>query len=1417
MPQNAELLLALQDDTIISRPAGAGAIDALDALMKAGPNAPGDDFRAAILAKKDFWHNFRGMNVDPPPANNAGFLDPAGGGPLGESFAELHKLVAQRRVQAGLKASGGTLDEAFLVDLINGDANNARAKLATKPAIFGALATLTKPAAWDATTEGFLNAGAIAAIKAQAKEQLLLNKINNTVASQAQIENLITQAAGGDLQFQAALQLAPWNLSLATAGNLAAADFTDNVKKAALSKGAQLYIQNEWDTADLLAPGLLGELNKDTAGFRTYLAGVYDDVLFDDDIAKTAKSQLGQRFLQAQLSHLGATRANDLATIAAQGNVADFVRVLKTQADLAGVLGPNNYVDHAVTAQSLPILRQAAALQALKHKIAECDDPAALDALVDATTKEKVQGVLAKQKALGFTTDPGFREALKNIRNTDEIIAAAHVQRRLLAGKPDDLKALAKVDGAGTYANTKAFFEKDLGPPLLAKVTAHLTPERITEIRQRALLGYAKTQLIDPRVISNGNLDNLVQAGAHAAVTTGVGFLMDGGHEADDLVAGLPHDSGFSFQLRAFAAAEQVARGAAALVNLNAGDYDRLIGYVNDFSTTAGYQQPLIAVLPPKEKQALQERLVTNLVSRFPTAKAGHPITQLNALAVAKDEAAFRKALTDMGITAGPGQAWVNDASIKKVQQAASVKSLELQIDQTAQFGIKAHPELLAVVQQLPLKKQQDLLRNPATMNALLNAVDEETVKNILAEKKIKVGPLVQENKNLTLLNQIANPHIARILAQQNPPLVIDDSKIRDINKIIHVGGNVFDDATALGANYIKAINDIKGHIGVVPVGFYTDFGLNAGGTALPHGGDPDADGIRDDIKQQHAHNASMLAKATGVAPGHAEYNLITFCAALPKTGLFTTIPTGHYDQIKADIKAAKSIDEFMTTARGKAYAAVVDLDSMKLTPEVFKQLKREQNRQILLDTAQYDALGNLPAQKQAFKEMTDLFAKMKTHNDKIRDRLERFGNTKSIDWFNPAFHAAAKQNAEMLGNDFKEFAEGCDIFLTQLEHQKAAIQEQLDGLPLPSQVAALDDNIPLEKTQKLEIEAYRKKLDAKKLEVEKDYNYYKKMDKVLRGDPESEHPLLNQGLLKTVEQAKAGKQDIKFHFESSYEDVDASTMKDYFKKGWEGSGVGAKKGATAESQLPGGAKYYHAVPALEEGKIRVHKIAFGPPGGNDRLVGGFIEERGSLKETVAKDGTKEYSPTIRLTVNEFPKAIPAGHGGIPPATSEKALTEARVNYSMAFACQMLAGLHEPPSEKNPIVLDGWDEEELRHLWTAFVVMGAKNPDMQFDSSAIKVISPVFNPAKEESYIAGLASGSHYHKIYMKSDAVRTGISFMQEASEHRSGNKKEQGQMQQDLSKLSQMFKQNLNSVVAEVKGANVPLPKKTPTLGGS
>ncbi|WP_241480451.1 hypothetical protein [Legionella norrlandica] len=82
----------------------------------------------------------------------------------------------------------------------------------------------------------------------------------------------------------------------------------------------------------------------------------------------------------------------------------------------------------------------------------------------------------------------------------------------------------------------------------------------------------------------------------------------------------------------------------------------------------------------------------------------------------------------------------------------------------------------------------------------------------------------------------------------------------------------------------------------------------------------------------------------------------------------------------------------------------------------------------------------------------------------------------------------------------------------------------------------------------------------------------------------------------------------------------------------------------------------------------------------------------------------------------------------VPPVPGQDAPLEAKVNFYMAAAADMLAKRDGPPTKAKPIRLRGDNAEELQFLYTALVILGKNNPKMKFDRNAIKVHSAEFNP-----------------------------------------------------------------------------------------
>ena len=128
-----------------------------------------------------------------------------------------------------------------------------------------------------------------------------------------------------------------------------------------------------------------------------------------------------------------------------------------------------------------------------------------------------------------------------------------------------------------------------------------------------------------------------------------------------------------------------------------------------------------------------------------------------------------------------------------------------------------------------------------------------------------------------------------------------------------------------------------------------------------------------------------------------------------------------------------------------------------------------------------------------------------------------------------------------------------------------------------------------------------------------------------------------------------------------------------------------------------------------------------------DRVVDGSIREHTVTgKDTGAKSVrfTEERSGAKleKMTLVDF------------PATGDAAEEKAKMIGAIAMATQFCAGLKDLPSASSKIVLSGSNEEELKYVWMALLVVGASAPDRyQFGAEAIDITQARFTPPIDQT------------------------------------------------------------------------------------
>ncbi|MFT4060201.1 MAG: hypothetical protein QM652_11710, partial [Legionella sp.] len=330
----------------------------------------------------------------------------------------------------------------------------------------------------------------------------------------------------------------------------------------------------------------------------------------------------------------------------------------------------------------------------------------------------------------------------------------------------------------------------------------------------------------------------------------------------------------------------------------------------------------------------------------------------------------------------------------------------------------------------------------------------------------------------------------------------------------------------------------------------------------------------------------------------------------------------------------------------------------------------------------------------------------------------------------NPAFQESAKAEAITLEPHLRKLVDSAKILASDLNNQSSVIKKRLSDLSSDNQLA--DSNY------KQKVEIYRQELISYLRIIEDELRIHTSMQGWVQGNKE------NQGMFQTLKQAREGLKDLRqvsTTFRISYTDYPMAEKSKYLG-GSETKGLGA---SLTVSKPNGTSAPYEMVNRVAPNYFREHTVDI-----KDKVVGRFIEER----------ITNEAAPKTKLTVTSF-----------PPATDPNG----RVVYSMAMVTQLLAGLKEPPSAKNPIILSGENAEQLEYLWTAVKVIGENTPHMKFDLDAIVIKSSKFDPKKEIEEGTEKFSADSCYKKNFDPDLVKGLLNDVSKLAVDKFGHKSEQ------------------------------------------
>ncbi|STX29643.1 interaptin [Legionella beliardensis] len=1367
MSHNVDLLRKLAEPKFLDK---QGAQAALDAVLAKDP-ANLSELRKGFADHKAFWATVfePALPLDDIKDNDS-FLNGA------TTTTALVQSIAHNRAKLGLR----TATTAVLEGIITADENGVRGKFFNDPATkaIGGAQLVTRLTGKTASQEIIENTAA-QDIQIEAQYQLLSKRIkaiqkdqqlNPEPAGKYFADIFQALNSGDDANFQAKLnslndpadprlraypQFSPSVVGKMTKANVGAR-IKNEIALENFRRNIGLiddFIKNNLDdipttlNKDLTKPATLTE-------FTQGLPPSYRGLTLTAEEAKPFKEILGERYL---IEHVIASKDKD-----------GLERLIKTT-DLIGLrnalgnVSTDSYLTTAVHQGNAAKLREEAASRLLIERIQEIDDEDALKALRDVRNTSNLEDVLEKHGILNLdgTDNAAIREAFKG-HSLGNVIAAAHVRLSLL--KSNDIAKLKTVITEPS-ADPMAFAQNFItrfpmqGRALPSGVDVSIltnyfkNSNNVLQARRQALLSAAKAKFESREVTADGldaaipkKIDEIDKFLAFTAKSLGLSLdqiqdLLDS--KEKEQFRGKPEL--LSRKLVAYAAAAQNIKYYEERNLNNNSDYNEIIADINKLHSTPGFY---LVPLSDLEKDDLAVRLTAIIIKQNLDSKKD----ELQTLSTANSIQEFKDALTELKIT---NHTWVNEKTMESVQKAAVQGVISQKIQSITKLNDSAYPALNDFIKTLSLKHHKELLQ-PDFLNQLLASRDVDDIKARLHCKRADAKKILGDFKNIDRINSIQNPAIAaQLLKMPNIPF-LTKTQVNAINERLAekdpaAAGASFSRKLQFDGSYNSDLNALFGGLGL------SDTVERSIKNALKKPGVPlEVSNNRKFNFHLAAYNhtnagQSMLAKSNRA--------VINFLQTLEKGDQFkkNDIPIilGHFRQATS---REKLIEDIKTMGLPR-----VTFDSLEkeINTRRFEEFKRNFKKANLLedikDTTKADPkFDTLDA---SVKEVKDLFSKISRSSSRIREDLDALGRLDVMEWLNPAFQASVAQYAHEMLPKMQELAQGCDVLVTQLQHQYDTINKELNDLPTKKEI---DNELshgleyltnPVHKKRVDELEKKIAELTQLRADIEKNLDRYKKVQRMLNGDPDG-NEFIQKGALKVLEEAKDVKHSVQFlSYKSAYTDYPMSELKNHLGSTWKGKDVDDHISRISSASVPANGKQptYELVKKVADGEFREHTI------GTGKAKGLFIEQRSAqdMATKREKDGSYSVNPSVSILMTQFPAKE------IVPGTTDKETAEsqqARITYGFAVANQILSTLNgRAPTADNPIVLKGLDscsKEELPYVWTALMLIGKENPHLRFGKEAIVVRCPYFDPHNELNFVGRFSGESHFKKVFEPNKTV---------------------------------------------------------------
>ncbi|HAT2040064.1 TPA: interaptin [Legionella pneumophila subsp. pneumophila] len=771
---------------------------------------------------------------------------------------------------------------------------------------------------------------------------------------------------------------------------------------------------------------------------------------------------------------------------------------------------------------------------------------------------------------------------------------------------------------------------------------------------------------------------------------------------------------------------------------------------------------------------SLKKNMMKSFINNIKDETNLKALDALKALDGAKNLDKFKEVLGKLGITP---EDWVKDTDLKDMKQWARARQFELEINRVSSLGSGAHSKLMSTLTQLPVEKQREILAKPQQLRHLMNAYESHVAEHYLGKNASGIAELLTENKRLEGFRAIHNAEVARVLANFKPEITLNDKQVVAINQALTTANSNPNTYTQV-TDYKTLIDAIKTQSGPVnQKDFYNAFNLNDDGSAFTS-----STPRKDEMSKQQQHNQHIYAEYNSTSnPGNKKLLAVLLSIEKP-----VTFSKDIVNRFLRPLKDSETPQEYADRLFGEnptnpANKKFKDDLLRELTPTVFNEIKNDLRRQELLDTNPAHVMA-------AIKDLNTEFEAIKKITGPIRanaDKLKFINDIDPVHLYNPTFQGTARSKAAQMKERYEGLSRDCELVVDQLRRQVIALEGHLKSLPQDSQFKAA--GLTLE--QKEEIKKLRTDLQTELDAVRKDLDFYKKIQGKL------------ETIVKEVDVAAKGK--MHYYYNSEGIKRHPPVSRDQIPPLPNVPNPSLRSSTTATTGSNGKIQEFLVGEKIPEGQIVVvdvsHKTA--PKSGAPvETIGRYTQDNNVPDQVTSKKGEISKVPGSKFEILQFPTQVPP-----PNPPSGDPLVEAKVNFSMAMAADILASLDSPPTKDKPIRLRGSNPEELEYLYTALVILGEKNPKFKFKRDAIEVNSAVFHPDNVKGRLWGFSSNSLYSQVFTNTgltetqNIIQSKIKHMQQMTDEKFSPQKEREKVDskvQEITDKQSKMKKELNPV---------------------